>query len=185
MSMNMFTEFIQSIPPTHSENSRWELRDGSIYENGELFNIENYRTELTAIRNYFKEWANMAQLEVQVLLVTNEDYELYYKQFAVLPSGTDNKIVLLPQYNTYSNTIIDDTYWFKTVKGEPIMRIHSHHVLPAYQSRTDFDGLNSGTLEMVLGTVTKPETEVAYWLTRHADIHAKEYVHTTLITLSN
>ena len=91
--------------------------------------------------------------------------------------------MILPQYNTSANTIVDDTYWYQTVKSVPIMRIHSHHILDAYQSKTDYDGLNSGTLEVVFGHVNTDVIDVAYWLTQFSDPAVKGSVFKTQFSL--
>ena len=44
------------------------------------------------------------------------------------------------------------------------MRIHTHHVLPAYQSTTDWSSLNSGSLEVVVGKIYDRIPELAFWL---------------------
>lgn len=184
--LNAFKAFIQTIPETHSETTRWELRDGIVFEKGEMFDPENYMDDFLVVLRYFKEWQKFADLEAQVLLVTTEDYDKHYTHFPTLanPKSTQNlKIVVLPQINTTSNTIIEDGYWYKTVKGQPIMRIHSHHRWNAYQSQTDFNYLNSGTLEVVFGQIEQDEPKLAYWLSRHSDIHAKENVFYSTIKL--
>lgn len=174
--LNVFQEFIQTIPATHREVKRWEFKDGMILENGDTFDPGNYRNEFAIVLRYFQEWQTYANLEAQVLLVTQEDYESYYTHFPVLPNPYSSvKIVVLPQENTPVNTIVREQYWHKTVKGDPIMRIHSHHEWSAYQSATDFSCLNSGTLEVVFGKIDN-EPEIAYWLTRHSDITTKEHV---------
>ncbi len=100
----------------------------------------------------------------------------------MLPCDSEHyKIIILPQINTSTNTIIDDAYWYKTVRGQPIMRIHSHHKWLAYQSKTDFESLNSGTLEVVLGNIDQDVITIAYWLTRHSDESVKSYTFSTTL----
>ena len=77
------------------------------------------------------------------------------------------KVLVLPQQNTWGNTIISESFWQKEIVGAgltPLMRIHSHHVLDAYQSNTDWSTLNSGTLEVVIGKVFQDVPQIAYWL---------------------
>lgn len=181
--MQNLADYFRSLPQTHKETKRWSIKEGIIYDNGEILDISNFDKELRAISLYFREWQKFGNLEAQVLVVTKEDYEKYYTQFAILPVESDLRLIILPQFNTPVNTIVQEEYWHKTIKGEPVMRVHSHHVLNAYQSSTDYESLNSGTLEVVLGKVHEEVNEVAYWLTRHSDISAKNYVHQTKLNL--
>lgn len=181
--MQNLADYFRSLPQTHKETKRWSIKEGIIYDNGEILDISNFDKELRAISLYFREWQKFGNLEAQVLVVTKEDYEKYYTQFAILPVESDLRLIILPQLNTPVNTIVQEEYWHKTIKGEPVMRVHSHHVLNAYQSSTDYESLNSGTLEVVLGKVHEDVNEVAYWLTRHSDISAKNYVHQTKLNL--
>lgn len=184
--MNAFQQFIKNNEPTYKETDLWRYHNDQIQikvnDEYKPFDIHTYKHVFEPIISWFREWQKMADLETQVLIVTSEDYDKYYTKFPTLNTpDTRAKVVILPQYNTPSNTIIAESYWHKTVKGEPIMRIHSHHILKAYQSQTDFDSLNSGILEVVFGTLDKDTVEVAYWLTRHSDIKVKEHVfYTTL-----
>lgn len=183
--MNIFQEFIKNKTPTYKEVDFWSYENDTIHFHGSPLNIHMYDNIFKPIALWFREWQKMANLETQVLVVTKEDYNNYYKQFPLLPTDDDRlRVVILPQYNTPSNTIIDDSYWHKTIKGEPIMRIHSHHILNAYQSQTDFNSLNSGILEVVFGKVDTDTIEIAYWLTRHSDITTKEHVFYTTLTIN-
>lgn len=181
--MQDLADYFRSLPQTHKETKRWSIKDGIIYDSGEPLDLARFKRELKVISLYFREWQKFGNLEAQVLVVTKEDYEKYYTQFAILPVESNLRLIILPQFNTPANTIIQEEYWHKTIKGEPVMRVHSHHVLNAYQSSTDYESLNSGTLEVVLGKVHEDVNEVAYWLTRHSDISAKNYVHQTKLNL--
>ena len=181
--MNPFQEFVQAIPETHKESKKWSLTSLGMFDNGQPIDFDEYLPMFRVVAKYFREWQKMANLEAQVLIVTNDDYEKHYMQFPILPYDGDLKIVILPQYNTSTNTIVDDTYWYQTVKGVPIMRIHSHHILDAYQSKTDYDGLNSGTLEVVFGHVNTDVIDVAYWLTQFSDPAVKGSVFKTKFSL--
>ena len=181
--MQDLAEYFRSLPQTHKETKRWSIKEGVIYDDDKILDLSDFDKELKAISLYFREWQKFGNLEAQVLVVTKDDYEKYYTQFAILPVESDLRLIVLPQFNTPANTIVQDEYWHKTIKGEPVMRVHSHHVLNAYQSSTDYESLNSGTLEVVLGKVHEDVNEVAYWLTRHSDISAKNYVHQTKLNL--
>ena len=77
---------------------------------------------------------------------------------------------VLPQMNTPGSSVISEAFWQKYIveKGiVPIMRIHSHHMLNAYQSQTDYSTLNSGTLEIVMGRIMEKGLRFAYWLDEH------------------
>lgn len=183
--MTTFQQFVNSLPVETNENPHWSLEQDVILNNkGQPLIISDYKDLLVVIKNYFSEWAKMGGLEAQVLVLTKEDYDTYpYGNFPTLMSPNDDyRLVVLPQINTPSNTIIDDNYWFKTVKGNPVMRVHSHHYLPAYQSQTDYNSLNSGTLEVVIGNVLDEQPTIAYWLTRFNDENAKNSVYKTLLT---
>lgn len=195
--MNIFQEFIKNKTPTYKENLLWRLENDVIeikdpefadcHAESEYqpFDIHQFDRIFKPIALYFREWQKMANLEAQVLIVSNDDYNKHYNKFPTLNVKDNNiRVVVLPQYNTPANTIVADDYWHKTVKGDPIMRIHSHHILNAYQSKTDFESLNSGTLEVVFGRVDTDTIEVAYWLSRHSDITAKERVFYTTLELT-
>lgn len=175
-----FIAYIKNKTPTHQENPHWDLKDNIIYHHGKPFEYNEYQTLFDTVKLYFAEWSTALGTEAQVLVVTNSDYQAYYTNYPVLPCGALYKVIVLPQYNTPSNTIIPEEYWHKVVKGNPIMRIHSHHILDAYQSTTDYNSLNSGTLEVVLGRVDKPEYQITYWLSRFGNPEAKNqtYTHT-------
>lgn len=179
--MNALENWVKQRPEKHRENERWSLMNGRIYEENQLFDVMRYKSAFRVVLDYFKEWQRLADSEAQVLLVTREDYEQYYRVFPIIPYEQDEElvIVVLPQINTPSNTIISDEYWYQTAKGQPVMRIHSHHVYPAYQSATDFASLNSGTLEVVFGHINQPIPQCCYWLTRHSDVECKEKVFYT------
>lgn len=180
--MNTFQNFIQSIPEHHRETRCWSFHDNQIWKYDIPLDIHEFDNMFKIVARYFKEWQLFADLEAQVLVVSNHDYEHYYTQFPTLMSDSEHyKIVVLPQINTSTNTIIEDTYWYKTVRGQPIMRIHSHHKWSAYQSQTDFENLNSGTLEVVLGNIDQDVITIAYWLTRHSDESVKSYTFSTTL----
>ena len=174
--MDLFKSFVESIPLKHKETQRWSLMDNQIIDNVKQkpFNHMDYLTLFETVLEYFQEWNKFGNLESQVLIVTKEDYEMYYKVFPIIPNNSEFIIVVLPQINTMANTIVDENYWHTTVKGEPVMHIHSHHILDAYQSATDYASLNSGTLEVVLGRVDSHHPMIAYWLSRHSNPHSKD-----------
>lgn len=174
--VDLFKSFVESIPLKHKETQRWSFIENQIIDNVKHapFNHVDYLTLFETVLDYFQEWNKFGNLESQVLIVTKDDYEKYYTVFPIIPNNSEFIIVVLPQINTMANTIVDENYWHTTVKGEPVMRIHSHHVLDAYQSATDYASLNSGTLEVVLGRVDTHQPMIAYWLSRHSNPNSKD-----------
>ena len=180
--MNPFQAFVESIPKTNRETTCWSFYDGQIWKYDIPLDIHEFDNIFKVVARYFREWQLFADLEAQVLVVSNLDYGNYYTHFPVLPCDSEHyKMIILPQINTSTNTIIDDAYWYKTVKGQPVMRIHSHHKWAAYQSQTDFTTLNSGTLEVVLGNIDQDVITIAYWLTRYSDESVKSHTFSTTL----
>lgn len=81
--------------------------------------------------------------------------------------GETIKVFVLPQDNTGGNSCISEKCWQKVLVNQdiyPLARIHSHHILDAYQSATDYSTLNSNTLELVMGHIFENELHVGFWL---------------------
>lgn len=186
--MTPLARFLSTVPKAHRENKDWQLdqKNQQLYYQGQLFDLAIFHDLLTPVVYYFREWQKMNNLEAQVLVVSAKDYTRYYQAFPILPlpKETAYRVVILPQLNTHVNSHIEDAYWYHTVKGNPILRIHSHHSFDAYQSHTDHDSLNSGTLEMVIGHIEQPMVSVAYWLTRYSDPTAKDRVFTEKLPIA-
>lgn len=139
------------------------------------FDVKSWLLTLTVVREYFRRVFESFGTESQVLLVSQDDAEKLRQ--VCLPeittedglhfSGIRVAIFVLPQINTPVNSSVSEKCWQQYIVGNniiPVARIHSHHILDAYQSTTDYSTLNSGSLEMVLGHITGDEFYVAYWL---------------------
>lgn len=156
------------------KNDHWFMKDGNIMDsNNEVFTpYSDYWGIIKTVKSYFKQTYSDLQTEAQVLIFTETDYQkLKYLVLPELNLPTQYKgvfrCVLPPQINTPSLTSIPEKWWYENITKNniyPFMRIHSHHVLPAYQSKTDYYNLNSGTLEIVLGKIYDEIPEIEYWL---------------------
>ena len=153
----------------YEENPYWEMKKDEIWNKNEnkKFQVIDYKELFKSVIEYFKCVFDSFQHEAQVLVVREADAK-YFKGVPELPVNVYGyKIFVLPQINTFSNTTVSEKWWQKNINENhifPVMRIHSHHTLQAYQSMTDYSSLNSGTLEVVIGRIYEPVPEIAYWL---------------------
>ena len=158
---------------------------------GKLFDVALETATLTIVREYCRRVWEAFGTESQVLLVSTEngfasdadklrnislpeigrDKEFHF-------AGVPVAIFVLPQVNTPVNSSVSEKFWQQYIVSNniiPVARIHSHHILDAYQSMTDYSTLNSGSLEMVLGHINDDLMHVAYWLDEKGK-DTKEYV---------
>lgn len=171
----------------YKENPYWEIRDGIIWDkiNNKPFDVQQFQMMYSTIINYFKLNYDSFKSESQVLIVTTDEYAKFRNKDVpelTLPTALPFKILVLPQVNTWGNTSVSEIYWQNEIVGAgitPLARIHSHHILHAYQSSTDWSTLNSGTLEMVFGDIYNETHEIAYWLDMRGT-DTKDMVYRTL-----
>lgn len=157
----------------YQENPYWEERDGWLWDktNDCPFDIRQFQSLYEIVIDYFRLNFDSFNSESQVLIVKKDEYTKFKNKNIpelVLPFDSQFKILVLPQVNTWGNTSVSETYWQNEIVRAgitPFARIHSHHVLHAYQSLTDWSSLNSGTLEIVFGDIYNDNMhEIAYWL---------------------
>ena len=161
-----FEDFVKSLPQRDMFNPHWAFRDKVIVDketDEPLDLLEKFGKELEAIHQYFVHIYKALKTEAQVIIVTKEHYDAYYQGLPTLPYSGEYVLVVPPQYNTPHQTVVPDHYWHKLVREEPVARVHSHYILPAYQSPTDYASLNSNTLEIVIGNILEGP-EYCYWL---------------------
>lgn len=161
-----FEDFVKSLPQRDMFNPHWGFEENKIIdkESGEPLDLlAKFDKELEAIHQYFVHIYKALKTEAQVIIVTKEHYDAYYQGLPILPYSGEYVLVVPPQYNTAHITKVPTDYWHKIVKREPVARVHSHYILPAYQSPTDNVSLNSNTLEIVIGNILKGP-EYCYWL---------------------
>lgn len=157
---------------TYKENPYWGMKDGVLWDktNDCPFDIKQFQPLYEIIIDYFRLNFASFESESQVLIVTKDEYAKFKNKSIpelVIPFESQFKILVLPQVNTWGNTSVSETYWQNEIVNAgitPFARIHSHHVLHAYQSLTDWSSLNSGTLEIVFGDIYNDVHEIAYWL---------------------
>lgn len=148
-------------------------------------NREHLLTTLKAIRVYFKSIYQAYGSEAQVVIVPKD----HPTTLPEMPSDKPlpYKVVIPTQQNTAVITMANEQEWHQnfTPPHFPIARVHSHHMMAPYQSQTDYDSLNSGSLEIVLGYLwDEGSMHLAYWLTQHGDESCKQYVKSRRIPLS-
>ena len=173
-----FDEEQKCIKPAGS----WEIPYGmfSLQEGEPLLEkaMQANRPLLGTVRSHFRMVYDSFGTEAQVLCVTEEDASKLKKMaIPFIQTGERQhfcgifvEIFVLPQFNTPVNSVISEHLWQKAIVSSgitPVVRIHSHHMLDAYQSATDHSTLNSNTLEMVMGHIGKERLQVAYWLDEH------------------
>ncbi len=177
MSNEQAIAYFRQMPKKKQENPHWSFSEenGVVTKQGDPLALELCTELLKTVRGYFRAVYDSFHTEAQVLVVTEEDAEKL--RALCLPTlgrfffqyGTA-EVFVLPQTNTPVNSIISEAFWqTKIVENQivPLARIHSHTVVDAYQSATDYSTLNSNSLEMVLGRIDKEPLFVAYWLDEH------------------
>lgn len=178
---------IGQMKPEYDKNPYWEFKDGEIKhtDSGEIFNINEIETIRKPIQELFKLHYESYGSEAQVVVLRRIDWDNLHANGPVgLPIVAETAfmvVTMLPQDNTHGNTSVSESVWqrFFGNKIVPLMRIHSHHVLQAYQSITDWTSLNSGTLEVVFGTIFEDVPQIAYWLDTRGE-STKDIVFRTL-----
>ena len=164
MDKEALKALIASKPVIYKENPLYSYDDVNdkilgvdITQEFELFDV---------IKEYFKQASDPFISQAQLPAVTKEDSQKL-PHIPRLPTGLNLDILVLPQVNSWGNTSVSEDQWQNDIVGQdivPLMRVHSHHILNAYQSSTDYNSLNSGTLEVVLGDIYSDNYQIAYWL---------------------
>lgn len=187
-------EYFKRMPKIEKVNPFWEFdrESGDIKwkKTGSAFTPKAAVPVLMAAREYFRRVYESFGTEAQVLCLEQEDAQLYANLgIPVMPGpfhiySMDIAILVLPQFNTPVNSVINEPFWQKYIAGRditPFARIHSHHRLDAYQSATDYSSLNSNSLEIVMGHITEEPIHIAFWLDEHGK-DTKEYVFQAMET---
>lgn len=173
--------YFASMPRKEKTNPYWELKSGIIVGfNGteeSIMTMSGNKPLLNCVRQYFRNVYHSFHTEAQVLCVAKEDAgkleglgipKLSSKNLELCKIPVD--IFVLPQQNTAVNSTISEWFWQEAIVSKgiiPVARIHSHHILEAYQSATDYSTLNSNSLEMVMGRIEDDLMQVAFWLDKH------------------
>lgn len=176
--------YFASMPKKTKQNPYWRFNGEHIHGTGtdprqrtEAVTVRDSLELMSVVRHYFRNVFESFGTEAQVLCVTAEDAKLL--ETAYIPRisnmlwpfcGLPVAIFVLPQYNSPVNSCISEKFWQKEIMDKgiiPVVRIHSHHKLDAYQSSTDYSTLNSNTLEMVMGHIPEEKFQVAFWLDEH------------------
>ena len=169
MSRELLASLIAQTEPVYSKNPYWVFEDDQIKTTtGKPFSPDLVSTIITPVQKYFATVFRSVQTEAQVLVVKETDASFFRNDFIPELTTEDEELAIfvLPQNNTWGTTSVSEVYWQKMVEAgiTPYVRIHSHHTLAAYQSKTDWSTLNSGSLEMVIGDVFAETPQIAYWL---------------------
>ena len=170
-------DFFRNMPRRRKENPYWyyDERNELIREreSGWVLNRGPITGVLDIVHKFFLRVYESFHSEAQVLIVAQKDKN---KLSAIgIPCLAENlmfgmqlcAVMVLPQQNTGGLSQISETFWQTYIVGRniiPVARIHSHHILGAYQSATDYASLNSGTLEMILGRIDKENPDLCFWL---------------------
>ena len=164
---------IRNIKPRYVENPYWGMNNGKIWDKRakQEFNFDTLIQILPFLLGYFRLNYDSFQTESQVLVLEDEDYQKLSNknipELDISPIDLGIHILVLPQVNTWANTSVSESFWQSQIASKhifPLMRIHTHHVLNAYQSTTDWSSLNSGSLEVVVGKIYDDVPEIAFWL---------------------
>ncbi len=139
--MNPFQEFVR-----HSWNSKeskkWSLTSLGMFDNGHQLILMSI-CQCSVIAKYFREWQKW-----QIGSSSVNRHERWLRIWAV---------------SKYARQEFEDCWFYHNITHPQIpswmipgincksvlLCIHSPSYLDAYQSKTDYDGLNSGTLEVV------------------------------------
>lgn len=182
--ISLLEKLSKSIPEVRHENPYWVFEDGEIHHRDTKKKLE--LTDLPfipAVALFFKKVYQRDQTEAQVVVVGKQDQnKLLPKTNYVEVAGY--LLVILPQSNTLTNSRVAEEVWQKNIVDQgiiPVARIHSHHIFDAYQSKTDFSSLNSGSLEIVLGNLLD-HPQAAYWLDEKGK-DTKQHVFTESLNL--
>lgn len=173
--------YFASMPRKEKINPYWELKFGKLVGfNGteeSIVTMSGNKPLLEYVRQYFRNVYHSFHTEAQVLCVAKEDAEkltamgvprLSTKEWELCKIPV--AIFVLPQQNTAVNSMVSEWFWQEAIISKgivPVARIHSHHILEAYQSATDYSTLNSNSLEMVMGRIEDNLMQVAFWLDKH------------------
>lgn len=167
----VFQSFVNSIPIKHIQNPFWETNQLGYIVNKQTnkpFDILLYQEIINTTRIYFQQVYKSFGTEAQVLVITPTDYKkISHLKLPVIQNTSGYIIIVLPQDNTPTLTSVSEEFWQFEIENRkiiPFMRIHSHHIMNAYQSETDWSSLNSGTLEVVIGHIFDDNYHLAYWL---------------------
>lgn len=187
MSREELLKHIREKPVKYAENPFWDYINEEIIDKRtqKALDMSTYFGIFDTIRLYFKNVYTSFNTEAQVLIVDESAYKTLYDQEQRIPYinvGNNLYALVLPQENTWANTSISETYWQSRIVDNqitPLMRIHSHHILDAYQSATDWSSLNSGTLEVVIGDVLNEDYKLAYWLDQRGKTTKNHYFKRT------
>lgn len=182
--LSLLKALSKSIPEVRRENPYWVFEDGEIRhrKTGKKLELTDLPF-IPAVALFFKKVYQRDQTEAQVVVVDKKDQDkLLPKTSYVEVAGY--LVVILPQSNTLTNSMVSEEVWQKNIVDQgivPVVRIHSHHIFDAYQSKTDFSSLNSGSLEIVLGNLLD-HPQAAYWLDEKGK-DTKKHVFTELLNL--
>ena len=165
----------RAMPKKTKDNPYWaydESSDRIYHKPTHQFVTREGMDILPNIQAYFCQVYQAFGTEAQVLVLSETDSS--HPALYGLPilctgmfMGTPCVVYVLPQINTPVNTSISETFWQNALVANkiiPLARIHSHHILRAYQSSTDYATLNSGTLEVVVGGILKETPMISFWL---------------------
>lgn len=156
--------FADLFPEVPFKNPYWTLSGRIQGENGADFKPEDFTTELVEIRKWFRDVYRSTRSEAQCFIVERVK-ELTFEGARVVTISDKYDMVIPPQTNTPTRTSIDESWWNRHGVHKPIVaRVHSHHIMDAYQSETDYKYLNAGLLEIVIGRIDHKDLRVAYWL---------------------
>lgn len=127
---------------------------------------------LKAVLNYFRLIYRLYQTEAQVVIFKAADKNKLDPALPRLDLKDPELVgIIPPQVNSLVNSQIAESLWQKEFAAKgllPYARVHSHHCFNAYQSKTDFASLQSGSLEIVLGQIQN-QGEFCYWLADRTD----------------
>lgn len=179
--MNLLKKLAAQYPTQKKPNQYWAFdfenclivnrQSGKILSKGDL-------PFLDLVQKYFQSIYDAFGTEAQCTIIEKK----YLAQVAdYLPRMTvgDFALLILPQTNSVTGSVASMKVLQTEILNKQIpvfAHAHSHDHFDAYRSSTDYNGLNSNTLEMVFGNFHTPNPNLTLWLdSRNPEVKEPTY----------
>lgn len=154
------------IKPVNYENPYWDVKDGLIYnkKTAKILNKDELPF-LDDVINYFQMVFDAFETESQVTVIEDRYVEQLNGKIPMIKSHS-YAILVFPQINTKANSLTGMKIPNRVLLSQHIpiyAHLHSHGLFNPYRSKVDYNGLNSRTLEIVVGNF-KNTPDYRIWL---------------------